>query len=712
MFPLADRRQLLLDDNSTTVVNARGRLRLLVAGFVLVVLIVSARAGQLEMRQGAASRTEALRPVRRSIALPATRGRILARDNTVLAADRELLALAVHYRYLQREPETAWLRSQLRFRVPKGQRRDRARLAAEELALRKELKNLNARLAELCGLSTAAWQSRAKRVEQQVESLAAHVNERRRERFEAGQLERSLLQVSTESPWWNVWRNMPDALLALATPEAETLDPVIVAEQVDYHIMVEDLPSATAAEIRGHAERYPGVRVLDVPRRTYPAGSLAANVLGHLGHTDEQVENGAKPLTRGLMGIERACEAWLAGVPGEAEEEIDRRGKLLATNVERDPLNGHDLELTLDVQLQQAAEAILDRALERNGNARGGAIVVLDVHGGDVLALASAPRFDPNAFALSDTERIARTLRDAGRPLFDRATRMALPPGSLFAPIAAVAMLESGRVPSQTPFHCQGYLHDPDSLRCPIYRQQGEGHGDVTLADALARHCNVYFLHYAGVIGADPLVACARRFGFGTTTGILLPDEVRGNLPLPISRTGNPQKDWANGDAQLLAIGQGAVTVTPLQMARAFAAIANGGRLLTPRLVRNSAEQSSAGIQIGNLSSSALAQIREGMHRAIENTVGDAHDALSTVTNDVAGLIATGEVAGATSDHAWCAGYVPAATPRYAFVVCIEHAGDGLHHAAPLAKRLLTRMRQLGFTSATSESLAGPAPRP
>ena len=162
---------------------------------------------------------------------------------------------------------------------------------------------------------------------------------------------------------------------------------------------------------------------------------------------------------------------------------------------------------------------------------------------------------------------------------------MALPPGSAFKVVTAVALLESASVDPEKAFFCQGYLHQPDRQRCEIYVRQGVGHGDVTLADALGVSCNVYFFHFAGLMGPRPLVAWAERFGFGRPTGVDLPGEAVGTLPSPENIRQLEGHAWRTADTQSMAIGQGSLTATPLQMVRMMAAVANGGRLVTPHVV-------------------------------------------------------------------------------------------------------------------------------
>ena len=207
----------------------------------------------------------------------------------------------------------------------------------------------------------------------------------------------------------------------------------------------------------------------------------------------------------------------------------------------------------------------------------------MDLRDGALLAAASAPRFDPNLFGGGDAARRAALLAAPDHPLFDRAVQMALPPGSVFKMLTAVALLESGTVDPQEPFTCQGYLHDPSQMRCEIFVRQGIGHGDVTLADALGESCNVYFFHHAGRMGQRPLGDWARRLGFGRPTGVDLPGEAAGIVPTP---TIDPPPGRARlADRRHASDGHRprSLTATPLQVLRMMAAVASG-KLLTPHV--------------------------------------------------------------------------------------------------------------------------------
>ena len=244
-------------------------------------------------------------------------------------------------------------------------------------------------------------------------------------------------------------------------------------------------------------------------------------------------------------------------------ETTDQGGRLLYANREIEPGAGRDLKLTIRPRLQKTAERLLDDALRRRTvvgakpKLAGGAIVVMDAHNGELLTLASAPRFDPNDFSGGHSARVDIILKTPSRPMFDRSVSMAIPPGSVFKIVTAAALLEENVATADEQFECQGYLESPDRLRCAIYRRHGIGHGRVTLADALAQSCNVYFFHYATRLNPTRLADWAERFGLGVKTGVDLPSESGGLVPRPDNC--EPEDKRQLGETRMLAVGQGAI---------------------------------------------------------------------------------------------------------------------------------------------------------
>jgi penicillin-binding protein 2 len=701
--------------DTPAVVDPRRRLRICLAGFVVLLLIVFGRVVQLELTGGAGFRAEALRPVEKETLLPAPRGRILARDGVPLACDQTTQAVAVQYRWLQDPPDARWLRATARARLAKADRKKAQKLAASQAAVLAERAELADRVARLCGLSPAQWAARTRQIQTRVEHVAARAN-RRRPSEPAGADE------ADES-----WAARIRRLLLEDPPPPR----ITVAEELAHHVVADDVPAAAAAEINQHADRYPGTKVVQLSRRTYPRGTLAAHVLGHLGPVDEkelaaQAGMSAPPEYLpddlvGRMGVERQYEPALRGRRGLAVDHSDHSGHVLTSYHAADPVAGRDVTLTLDTALQRTAEDLLQSAAERRavtgGTAEpaGGAIVVIDVRNGAIRAAASAPTFDPNLFARGKTEDRASLLANKTHPLFDRVCGMTLPPGSTFKVVTAVALLESAALDPEKRFFCQGYLHEPDRQRCQIYVRQGVGHGEVALADALSVSCNVYFFHFAGQMGPRPLVDWAERFGFGRPTGVDLPTEAAGSLPSPENVRQLDRRAWRTADTQLMAIGQGSLTATPLQVVRMMAAVANGGRLVVPHVVERDRGAEARGqgsefrgqVRVGTpvpspgseipLSPRTLRVVRDGLRRVVADAKGTAHATVYLESIAIAGKTGTAEAGEDRASHAWLAGYVPADDPKLALVVVLEHAGDAATAAGPLVKRLVLRMDQLGM---------------
>jgi penicillin-binding protein 2 len=258
-------------------------------------------------------------------------------------------------------------------------------------------------------------------------------------------------------------------------------------------------------------------------------------------------------------------------------------------------------------------------------------------------------------------------------------------------------------------FHCQGYLDEPDRNRCLIYRHYGAGHGDVTLDDALCRSCNVYFFDAARRMGPQAIHDWAARFGLGRPTGVDIPGERAGTLPVPNS----PGTPWYPGTTLQFAIGQASLAVTPLQVAQMMAAIANDGYLVTPTFVRPPAgpddrtgrdiqltsfttpEPRSTRRAIPGLSPGTLQRVRAGLRLVVEDDHGTGKRVRHSEVS-IAGKTGTAETGGGRPDHAWFAGYVPADEPRVAFVVVLEHGGSGGHVAGPVAHDFIQALLDFG----------------
>ena len=690
------------------------RVRGVFLGFVLLLTVVFARLVQLEVTQGAAFRTEAAKPLQREHLVPGVRGRILAADGSILARDQETRALAVHYRWIEEPADPGWLRWMTRSRLTRTERRDDQRVAEARADILAERQAMADRIIRLTGISAELWNERAGRVRTRVEHIRDSVNRRREQGFE----EQRVVDRESSDTFWG--RTRAAVIEILDPSEADRFVPIHVAEEYDYHVMLDEVSLDTVAAIEGHPKDFPAVQLVAQQRRDYSRGARFAHVLGYLGAVaSEELESDMAYHSEarvGRAGLELAYEKALRGRSGVAVEQTDRSGRILSTYLRREPTVGRDLLLTVDVKLQEFAETLLEQALQRrrlsmpNARPAGGAIVVLNARTGAILAAASAPTLDLNVFGGSNPSDVERLLEDPAKPLFNRSVQMAIPPGSVFKVTTAAALLQEGAIRPGEPMHCRGYLRTPDRLRCATFRRHGVGHGDVTLSDALCESCNVYFLHHAGRLGWTPIADWAWRLGFGRPTGIDLPGEASGRLPLP-----RPvPEDGVDRNAELPSIGQGELTATPIQVARMMAAVANNGKLVQPHLVRGYGlpvtDDGATGSPttdenmvivappepIEGLSPAILTAIRAGLSRTVNDPAGTAYDGDVQSAISWAGKTGTAETGIDRQEHAWFAGYAPADKPRVAFVVVLEYAGNASETAVPVAKRLVIQMQGAG----------------
>ena len=681
--------------------------------FTFACFLLAGQVIRLEITQGAAFRQAASEPRVRTIPLPAPRGRILARDGTVLAHDEPIVTLELFYRELEQPPSPNWLNRQVRSRLPRSQWKNEERVQTETTSLLAERRARQLELAKRCGLSQEEWDARCRKVQQSVEALGQHVNEAREKQGEKAREEYerkvAMRKKERQASWW-AWGKGWVEDFAEVEEGPQTRPKITVAEEVSYHVLVEGVPLDVVADVEAFPEKFAGFRIGQLTRRRYPQHTLAAHVLGHL-----TPHRGADGSRLGQMGVELAREKILLGEPGELVERVDRAGQLVGERREREAKAGQDVILTLDAALQRTAEELLDNTLARTqfvqAPALGAAAVVLDVRTGAVLASASAPRFSPADFTTGDDRKRAALLENDHFPLFDRALRMAIPPGSTFKVITAAAILQTEAMNPDEPLWCQGYWKQPDRLRCAIFRQTGQGHGETNLSDALTQSCNVYFFQAAEKLGPRPLADWAARFGLGSKTGIDLPAEPQGQIADEGMKLSGGPGSVKLDQTQAMAIGQGKLLATPMQMARAMAAVANGGKLVTPFVVNRvglvqGKEEGKAWFQdvshqppveIEGIRRETVSYLQTSLQRVVADSKGTARETVYWETLPIAGKTGTAEVGGGLPEHAWFVGYAPADGPRVAVAVVVEQGGGGGEVAGPIARRLVQRMQELGY---------------
>jgi len=451
--------------------------------------------------------------------------------------------------------------------------------------------------------------------------------------------------------------------------------------------LLRDAPKRVVAMVEENRLDLPGVIIEVEPVRHYLYGSLAAHALGYLGEID--AAELASPAWEGYRmgdligkgGVERTYDRELRGHDGRLRVEVDARGRALGI-LGRDPAHpGKSLVLTIDLDIQRAAEAALGEMA--------GALVVLDARSGEVLAIASHPAFDPNAFAAGISPRAwARLATDRGLPLLNRAVDSTYEPGSVFKVVTAAAALARGTATRATRVTCNGIFR----LGGWVFRDL-KAHGTVDFVEGVARSCNVFFWTLGTRTGGDAMAEMARALGLGERTGIDLPSESPGLIPDSAWKRRTQREPWYPGDDANMAIGQGWVNVTPLQVARMIAAVGNGGTLVRPHLVRRVLGADggpSRSVPVPPAGSvtfrpDVLATLQEALTAVVERGTGRGVA--------IPGLTVAGKTGSAENPrgqpHAWFAAYAPAGDPRVAVAVLVEHGRRGGLVAAPIARAVL-----------------------
>jgi penicillin-binding protein 2 len=467
----------------------------------------------------------------------------------------------------------------------------------------------------------------------------------------------------------------------------------------------QDVDENVVAFVLERQEDFPGVEPESEFLREYPHGVIGAHLFGQVGEVNpKQLEderfNGVEMGDRvGQAGIEYEYDRFLRGRNGAARVEVDALGNLTDTLKREQPIQGKQLRLSLDLNVQRVAQQALA------GGTGKGAFAVMNVQNGEVLALGSQPSFDPNIFTKPITKKQLDALSSEalGEPLLNRAIQAGYPTGSTFKLLTATAALESGHITPSTP------LSDPGSLTVggiTFENAGGVAHGVLALPQALTVSSDVFFYQ----LGRDmnekgmPLQLWAHRLGIGRRTGIDLPGEQPGRLPTPRWRNSWYKKKltdrpWSVGDNINLSVGQGDLLADPLQMAVAYAAIANGGRVLRPRV----------GLRIEDATGRALQEldaptarrikvsgenrnaILEGLYGAANAPGGTSTPVFEGFPIPVAGKTGTAEHVG-KADQSWYVGLAPYPNPKYVVAVTDEAGGFGADTAAPMARRILAAL--------------------
>jgi penicillin-binding protein 2 len=502
-----------------------------------------------------------------------------------------------------------------------------------------------------------------------------------------------------------------------------------------------DVDRDAVAYLETHARELKGIEVSPQPVRYYPFGELGAHSVGYMR------EVGAEDLVRleergyragdrlGAVGVERRWESYLRGQRGfkkivrgvsrrDDVQEVEARYLEEPRRVE--PIPGRDISLTLDIDLVTSIEKAMRGQLA-------GAVVVVDVRTGRLLAAVSKPSFDANVVSGgSGVKAVAETFRrlnaDPLKPSLDKTISAAYPPGSTYKPFSALAALNDRVIDPDTEVDCRGgYEYGKRFFRCTGV------HRKVHLHSAIVQSCNTYFYELGARVSIDKLASVGIDYGFGVKTGIGINPEARGRMPTRSWYTRRYKEAFRGGFTLLSAIGQGATTVTVMQLALAYAALANGGTLYQPQVVRSIETSDGTVVQdfpprvrrLVEPDQEQLRLVKEALEGVVTEKDGTAYKERSPGV-DMAGKTGTAQVSHVTPrgvdpgkvwyfnrDHAWFSGYAPSRSPEIAIVVLVEHGGGGGKNAVPIAMRVVRdwqKLKEKRLSAKDSEPTPGGKP--
>jgi penicillin-binding protein 2 len=490
----------------------------------------------------------------------------------------------------------------------------------------------------------------------------------------------------------------------------------------------QDVRRETFMYIGERREDFPGVEIEPVFLREYPHRQIGAHLFGHLGEAskedleDPQFEGVEMGDRIGKAGIEQEYDSVLRGRNGATRVKVDALGNLKGYLRKRNPQQGRQLRLALDLDVQRTGQAALA------GGTGLGAFAVMDIHNGEVLGLGSNPSFDPNLFAevVRQSDYKALTAEDNGAPLTNRAVAGGYPTGSTFKLVTAVAALQSGLITPDT------VLHDGGSLtvgNVVFNNAGGVAHGSLALRQALTVSSDVFFYQLGRDMDSrgdgNALQHWAHRLGLGRLSGIDLPEEAPGFVPskrwrdrqyrkfsrcvertnptpveISLGKCGWQDRLWSTGDNVNLSVGQGDLAANPLQMAVAYAAIANGGRVLRPRLglrIENSAGQAEQNVKAPTarrlrIPAEYRQAILDGLHGAANEPGGTSTAVFEGFPIEIAGKTGTAEKGLGRADQSWYVALAPWPDPKYVVAVTDEAGGFGADTAAPMARLILAEL--------------------
>ena len=507
--------------------------------------------------------------------------------------------------------------------------------------------------------------------------------------------------------------------------------------------IAEDIPREAVAEFSENADKFPGTNIVVEPVRKYDQGTLAAHVIGYASKISEEEYKTRKDTYSqndiiGKTGIESVFEEYLKGENGTKQIDMAVDGTITAEYTSEEAVEGADVVLTIDAELQKVAEEAIAEVLQkiRSGgfgkvyDATAASCVVMDVKTGEVLSMANYPTYNPQDFVGGiSTENWNRYVNDSAKPLVNKAIQNSYSPGSIFKMVTAIAGLETGTITTSTRINDTGrYTKYPDQpMNCWYYTDYHRGHGWVNVSQAIQKSCNYFFYETADRMGIDALVQYATYFGLGQKTGVELLGETSGVLASKESKakihTDNP--NWNPGDTLNAAIGQGDNEFSPLQMARYISMLANGGKQIDVSVVKtirradgsevsrdeiNKFVNQKLGLEDTNMEDLNIKQehldaVLEGM-RSVTEDGGTASSVFRTFQIPVGGKTGSAEAPG-NKVNAWFVGFAPFDDPEIAVVVMIENGGHG-YYAAEAVRKIMEEYFGMNIQNVTEDLTAMP----
>lgn len=483
--------------------------------------------------------------------------------------------------------------------------------------------------------------------------------------------------------------------------------------------IAKSISNASINELGERGAEFPGINMVAEPIRNYALGNVASHILGYVGpisgpeYTERKEQGYSQNDYIGKTGLEYVLEEYLRGQNGTKQIDMAVNGTTTGEYISEEAIAGADVVLTIDANLQKITENALKANIEkiRNGgfgksyNAKGGAAVVMNVKTGEVLALSSAPDFEPQLF-INGIYNDKWNEYKQGNALFNRAVQGAYAPGSIFKMVTAIAGLESGAITLREKINDTGIYPHGHNPRCWVYNDYGYGHSWINVSDAIKKSCNYFFYEVGYRMGIEVLEEYASYFGLGRKTGVELLGEVSGTVAGKTNSSKN-NKTWYLGDTLNAVIGQSDNNYSPIQMARYISILTNGQKVINPTLIKSIIKADGTEIpkeeinkfvnkKLGltedeekqlDIKTENIQAILEGMKSVTDETGGTAHSIFRNFNIEVGGK--TGSTENNTGDiNAWFTGFAPYNDPEIAVVVLVENGGHG-YYTAEVARDII-----------------------